>query len=232
MSKRSNSIGLRLGSIQTWNFNLNNYNQNFKLFTKLIIEKKYIQFCIWFLFNKLKINANLSKLELYHNLLELNIQYNLLKITKPQNFLHIFTRICKVVNKNFKTSFKLKIFKKKNNLYISYLLSEYIKFRYSLNKNSLKVVFNKIEQDLKNIIKKEVHYYSLKGIKRGNIVGIKLLCKGRLGSIRNPLTQTFVKSLGNVSFLNLTNCIDYTKNLLYTKQGMYSVHIWIFYSNV
>ena len=231
MSKRSNSFGLRLGSIQTWNFVLSNYNTNFKWFTKLILNKKYIQFSMYVLLNQMKIHAVFSKICFYHNFLELNICYSQLKFVKTQNLLHIFNKISKIIN-NTTVSSRLKVFNKKNNLFVSYLLSEYIKFCYNFNKSSLKTTLNRIELDLQYIIKKEITYNTIRGIKKGHINGVKLLCKGRLGTMRNPLTQTFTKSLGNASFLKINNCVDYTKNSLFTKQGVYSLHVWIFYSNV
>ena len=231
MSKRSNSFGLRLGSIQTWNFILTNYNKNFKQFLKLILEKKYIEHSMSVFLNQLNTHAIFSKICFYHNSLELTVNYVQLKFVKTQSFLQVINKTINNVNKIPITS-KLKIFNKKNNFLISYFLSEYIKFCYNYNKNSLKTIFNKIEQDLQKIIKKKVYYSTTKGIKKGHVKGIKLLCKGRLGTMRNPLTQTFVKSLGNVPFLKLNDCVDYTKNLLFTKQGVYSLHVWIFYSNV
>ena len=232
MSKRSNSFGLRLGSIQTWNFVLNDYNTNFKWFTKLILNKKYIQFSMYVLLNQIKTHAVFSKVHFYHNFLELNICYSQLKFVKTQSLLHVFNKISKIINNTTTISFKFKIFNKKNYFFVSYFLSEYIKFCYNSNKNSLKTILNKIEPDLQNIIKKEVSYNTIKGIKKGHVNGVKLFCKGRLGTMRNPLTQTFTKSLGNASFLKINNCVDYTKNLLFTKQGVYSLHVWVFYSNV
>ena len=231
MSKRSNSFGLRLGSIQTWNYVLNSYNKNFKLFIKVISEKKYIEQSMYVFFNQLNTHAVPSKMCFYHNLLELTISYVQLKFVKTRNFLQVLKNINNIVT-NITILCKLKFFNKKNSFLISYLLSEYIKFYYNYNKVSLKTIFNKIEQDLQKIIKKKVFYNTTKGIKKGRLKGIKLLCKGRLGTMRNPLTQTFTKSLGNVSFSKLNDCVDYTKNLLFTKQGVYSLHVWVFYSNV
>lgn len=232
MSKRSHVLGFRLGFIQLWNYTLNNYNKNLKVYIKSIVKKRYIQHCIQYISKSPGIFINVSKLCQYYNLLKLNFNYTPLKVLKQKKVLFPFLKVIKVLNKTFGVPVKLKIFKKKNNFNNAYFLSEYIKFRYKINKSSLKIILNKLEKDFTKIINRNILYITNKGIKKGKIVGIKICCKGRLGSLRNPLTQTFIKCSGKISFLTLTNYVDYDQNFLFTKQGTYSLHVWIFYSNV
>lgn len=226
MSKRSNPIGFRLGLLQLWNSSLTDYGKNFKGYTKVTFKKRSVKNYINQFTQNKKSFGNITRFFIHNNYWKLIVYSKLNKTVN--NFSQKFLSPCFYWSR---VPIFVIFYTQKSWINTAHLLINYIKIAFKYNKLPFKIFINLLEPKLKSCIKAKITYSTIQGIKIWKIIGIKICCKGRIGSLRNPLTQTFKKSWGVVSLSKISNYVDYAQSYILTKQGIYGVQVWIFYSN-
>nr|YP_010338868.1 ribosomal protein S3 [Bangia atropurpurea]UNJ18835.1 ribosomal protein S3 [Bangia atropurpurea] len=108
------------------------------------------------------------------------------------------------------------------------LLCEFIK-------NSLKkgIVFRKIVITIKRLLAltppHTIVIKTLSGTKLLKYTGLKIRYAGRFGSSRSRMANSLVYLIGAVSLQKIETHIEFHESLLYTKQGICNLQVWMAY---
>ena len=230
MSKHLNPSGFRLGLLQIWNSNFIVYGKSFINYNTIFFIKKSIKNYIKYNFKKCENFGILINSEIYFNYWILTIYFFSPKIYKYIKLYNVLQKIQISCYYWTKVPLIIKCYKQKSWVNVAFFLAEYIKFVFLKSKLSFKSLLNFLESLLVDKLQEKIIYHTIFGFKLKKIRGIKICCKGCLGNIRNPLTQTFKKSLGSNSFSKINSYIDYNQTVIFTKRGVYGLKIWIFSS--
>ena len=228
MSQKINPISNKLGILQIWNYNFQNYGKKLKNYTKFNQTQN-------FLFNYLKRLLN------KHDLLVEDI-YIIQTIHKTVIKLFIF-------DEN-KTSIKLKNynslklishwldcpvilnFYKRNNLGNSaFLLSNYINYLFLQKVNTPKKILQVIYKILQEQTPKIKIIYTVNGIQIFKLKGFKIEISGCFESSRSQMAKTLKCNFGSVPLTTLKGYVDYSNSTVFTKFGSCGFKIWLFYES-
>lgn len=224
MSRKINSLSLRLGLTQVWSTTLSFYGKNLRLYQ-----------LFWFMNLENYINKTFFKKKLIfgsvHWIFKLN---KLLLIINYVNFLNpnlnthkFYSFLFKVLQPWINFPFCVYTFKV-NQLKLANFICSY--FYYSLVNNKSYTIpnffFKTIRLNTICVVSSSIGPVFLK------LKGCKIKYSGRIDNSRSSMSKTIQLVSGSTALLNVSNHIDYAHKVIYTKLGTCSVHVWTSYSKL
>nr|YP_009389217.1 ribosomal protein S3 [Thorea hispida]ARX95961.1 ribosomal protein S3 [Thorea hispida]UNJ79234.1 ribosomal protein S3 [Audouinella sp.] len=224
MSRKTNSISLRLGLLQVWSIISNCYGKNLKpysFFWSKTNLKNYLA--------RLFINNSLT-LGCLHWAFKFNKVLIIITYINPSNLkvnsYKIYKNVLKVLKFWVELPVYIYIFEAEQ-LNLASFIALYFGFKLNNNKNIvLKNILKIIRLNTKRVILSSAGPVTL------TFNGFKIRCSGRSNNTRNSMSKTFKFVSNSVTLSRITNYVDYTHKLIYTKLGTYSIHVWVSYSVV
>nr|YP_011017705.1 ribosomal protein S3 [Griffithsia okiensis]WQF69528.1 ribosomal protein S3 [Griffithsia okiensis] len=225
MSKKSNSLILKFGVTKNFNFFSQNYGKS-----TLNIDLNILKLC--FCLNKYFFSNNLilifNEFHLNKNLFSLSV-FCLKNNFNMKSYLILLNNI----NFNFLFTFKKqknKLFLKNEWFYSSFLLKNYINFLFlKFGINNYKKILGILTKLFCSYLNYNQIFYSIYGPKLIILKGFKIQLKGRFENSKNQMTKKIELKSGILSSVNLNSDINYLNNFLFTKLGLWSLKIWLFY---
>nr|YP_009114062.1 ribosomal protein S4 [Hildenbrandia rubra]AHB62125.1 ribosomal protein S4 [Hildenbrandia rubra] len=232
MAKRVNPINFRLGFWQTWNINATFYGKKFRSYIKVLHSKNKLNEYFLNFFNLAQALGEATDYKIHKNYWDVTIQLYDYKLKRKVYKLNsTLQQLCATSYYWVNPPLFLNLYNQKSQTNSALLLYQWIKFYFLKNKTSLKNTINVVESDLLTILGKNKVNSNKYGLKLTKLRGLKICCKGRLGNLRNPLTQIFKRVWGSVPLPKLNSYVDYYQGSILTKRGTYGLQIWMFYSN-
>nr|WAX04110.1 Ribosomal protein S3 [Polysiphonia sp.] len=226
MSKKINLSGKCLALTKMWNFQFQTFNSfsfNKYLFNFLILKTILQKFL---LLNKF------SLILLYSKIVVLKRIYFIFLICLF-NKLSFFSNFLKFWEFNFNyISFQLKILLKKNCYSSSDFWQNYLTYATLKLENSPKKLFNLIYLLLLQKLDQITLQTTRTGLKPKKFVGFKIQLRGRYELTKNAMSKSTNINVGKTNSTNLKLNIIFINYLFYTKLGVSSLKIWLFYSNL
>jgi len=228
MSQKIKPSSLRLGLIQLWDVEHQTYGSTLKRRTKDLF--KYINTFVYikkmisldhYLIHNLKLSHDYKSIIFIVSIATKNYKKKKIVINI---FLYLSFYFLNNINlkiifyNNIKRSYTTLFYK----CYINYLF-------YKLNYSPRKII-NILSRLLKNQIGVNKIIDSSKGPVNLKLMGYKLILKGRFENTKNQMAKKMNLSNGSVKLTTLDNYIDYIDVDLYTKLGICTIKIWIFYA--
>lgn len=226
MSQKINPISNKLGILQIWNYNFQNYGKKLKNYTKFTQTLNFIFDYINRVFNK-------SDLLLEDIYIVQTFQKSIIKLfifdeNKSQLKLknHNWTKLishwlnCPVILNFYKI----------NNLGNStFLLSNYINYLFLQKTNPPKKILQIVYKILQEQTVKTKIIYTINGIQIFKLKGFKIEISGCFDSSRSQMAKTLKCNFGSVPLTKLKGYVDYSSNVIFTKFGSCGFKIWFFY---
>lgn len=220
MSRKINSLSLRLGLFQVWSTILNCYGKNLQPYNFFWSKKNLENYLYKFFINKsltlgyLHWTFQPDKVLLtinYINFLGLNV--NLYKIYKD---------LVKVLSLWTNASIYIYIFEVKQ-LNMATFISLHFYYN-SVNNSVLKSVLKNIRLNTKRVVMSSTGPIFL------ILNGFKVSYAGRIDNSRNSMSKTIKLISGSTVLSSIINYVDYDHKIVYTKLGICSVHVWVSYT--
>ena len=224
MSKKSNSLSIRLGIINLWFFTLQNYGNNFNYL--------FIYFYYYFHYIKHLIHLNKINIYFYEFFLIKNLFYLIIFLPiENKNHFKLVNSITNFLNKSNSLKINCTIYFKYNWFTTSFILKFYLfnlinKFNYS-PKKILGFLFN----FLFNFLNKSKISYLTIGSQELIFKGFKIQLKGRYENTKNKMAKSTNLKVGNkLSLININKNIYFLDCNLFSKLGSFSIRLLLFFT--
>nr|YP_010620166.1 Ribosomal protein S3 [Gredgaria maugeana]WAX04202.1 Ribosomal protein S3 [Gredgaria maugeana] len=231
MSKKINLTGKSLALTSVWT-NKSQYYGNFSF-----KYSKYIHFI--FLLNVVftrQLNFNLlyyiTQIQYFFFVNQLRIILSSSFLNK--NFVYFLKFIYLFWILNFKNfySFHLQIYLEKTLYFSVEFLKNYIFFLIKKKIKSPKKIFNLLILLLKKNFNKPIVSISKNGLTDNNIlIGFKIQLSGRYESAKSTMANQIFLKFGKITSTNLSFTVKYFSHFFYTKSGISTLKIWLFYNS-
>lgn len=226
MPRKINPISYRLGLLQLWDSNIATYGNTINFFQES--KNTFLEF---FVIKFLKIHSlEVGNFSWVISVSKVSLVITCVSLHKPNKELNILVK--KLVN------FIMLTYNLPTKVYLLQSLnwpctSEFLKFYFDfkLKKN------DSFKQVLKDVIQIANTQLNTKKIVRTScgplllrLKGFKLKASGRFPNSRNQMSQSIQSNIGSIALSELSNYVEYSQIPIFTKSGVYSLHIWLLYT--
>lgn len=220
MSRKINSVSLRLGLFQVWSVVSTCYGKNLNPYQFFWLKLNLENYIRRVFTNERTLFGGLYWMYKSNQILVIINYINILNLVSITYKFYVYLHY--VVKQWSSLPISIYIFEI-NQLNTASFISSYICS--SLNKNvPFKSIFNTIQLNTKRVI------YTVNGPSITKLIGLKVKYSGKINGSRNPMSKSLKISMGPVALSTISNYVDYDYKIIYTKLGVCSVHVWITYT--
>lgn len=229
MTRKNNSKSVRLNITELSPISIQRYGNGFKIYNLLFFNYLYFTKFITKLIDRSYGHVNIIEIWQNSNKLKLKIHVNK-NVTKPLSN----KVLLKVLNYwlYFTSIFDIYLYNNALNLNTAFLLNLYINYLYKSHKYSIR----KLTLILVFLLNTKLNYKKIVFAKNGPAIlrfkGYKILAKGRFENTKNAMSKTFILIKGSLKLSQISTYIDYNHITLYTKLGVTSIKVWLFFQIV
>lgn len=228
MSKKINSSGKYLNTTNLNNCQLQYYGKSILFYKRNFL---IIFTFLPILYKKLTINRkffNITALNVINFNNYICLFLSILELNKF--FFQQFRKAFHFIDKKLTHShFKINLYLEKNYYLSTSFLKNYIFYLNVKRTYPPKKIFNFLTLFLKNFINHSIVSFTQNGPKKKQLLGFRLQLKGRYESTKNSMSKIMTFKVGKVNSTKLNANINFLDYVFYTKLGVSSLKIWLFY---
>lgn len=226
MPRKINPTSYRLGLLQLWNSNIATYGNTINFFQEsrnIFLEFLILKFLkthglkagnLSWVVSTSKVSLVITCVSLHKAKEELNVL-----VKKLTNFI-LFT---------YNLPARVYLLRSLNWPCTSEFLKFYFDFK--LKKNDS---FKQVLKDVIQIVNTQLNTKKIVSTSCGpvslRLQGFKLKASGRFPNSRNQMSQSTQSNVGSIALSELNNYVEYSQIPIFTKSGVYSLHIWLLYA--
>nr|AHX02495.1 ribosomal protein S3 [Schimmelmannia schousboei] len=228
MAQKINPTSLRLGTTQIWNVFFQNYGKSYHVYFKILYKHLRILEVLNQIYLKKNIIIDHKNIWYSKNQVFLNIYYTNFLFSSKINYLLFLKVISQIIFKSYLTGGTTRFYLQSKWFTTANLIGAYAQYLLNNLGSPKKLLWN-----ICTLLQTHLNSYKISYSKNGPICialkGFKIRIVGRFDNSKNQMSKSIEQYIGVLPLVCLNSHVEFLNKEIYTKLGVCSLQIWLFY---